>query len=77
MPTAFICITTEPEAMEEVLKVLKAIEGVEEAEMVYGLYDIVVKVEGDSIDSIKKIITERIRTISKVKSAITMIVIKA
>jgi len=77
MPIAFVCITTEPASMVEVLESLKAVEGVEEAQMVYGIYDIVVKVKGDSINSLKKIITENIRTISKVTTAITMIVVKA
>jgi len=77
MQIAFVCITTEPASMVEVLESLKAVEGVEEAQMVYGIYDIVVKVKGDSINSLKKIITENIRTISKVTTAITMIVVKA
>ena len=77
MPIAFVCLTTEPASMVEVLESLKAVEGVEEAQMVYGIYDIVVKVKGDSINSLKKIITENIRTISKVTTAITMIVVKA
>jgi DNA-binding Lrp family transcriptional regulator len=41
MLIAFVCITTEPASMVEVLKALKAVEGVEEAEMVYGIYDII------------------------------------
>ena len=40
MPTAFVFITTEPASMPEVLKEVSAVEGVEEAEMVYGVYDI-------------------------------------
>lgn len=77
MPIAFVCITTEPAAMEEVLEALKTVEGVEEAKMVYGIYDIVVKVKGNSIKSLKQIITENIRTINKVTTAITMMVVKA
>ena len=77
MPTAFVCITTEPASMVEVLKSLKAINGVVEAEMVYGIYDIVVKVKGSSINSLKKIITEDIRAINKITTAITMVVVRA
>ena len=75
MPIAFVCISTEPTAMVEVLEALKAVKGVEEAKMVYGIYDIVVKVKGDSIKSLKRIITENIRTINKVTTAITMMVV--
>jgi DNA-binding Lrp family transcriptional regulator len=77
MATAFVCITTEPASMMEVLGALKKVKGVEEAEMVYGLYDIVVRVEGDSVSSIKRIITKRIRTIKKVATTTTMMVEKA
>jgi DNA-binding Lrp family transcriptional regulator len=77
MPEAFVFITTEPASMVEVLKSLKAVKGVEEAEMVYGLYDIIVKVKGDSIDSLKRVITERIRTTSKVRTTTTMMVVRA
>ena len=76
-PEAYVCINTEPGSMEEVLEALKVVEGVEEAEMVYGIYDIIVKVKADSIDSLKKIITERIRSASKVISTTTMMVLKA
>lgn len=75
MPTAFVCITTEPTSMVEVLKALKAIEGVEEAEMVYGIYDIIVIVKGDSVESLKKIITEHIRRINNVIATTTMMVV--
>ena len=63
--------------MVEALKALKKVEGVKEAEMVYGLYDIVVEVEGDSISNLKRIITERIRLIDNVATTTTMMAAKA
>ena len=77
MPTAFVLITTEPAAMVEVLKSLKPIDGVVEAEMVYGIYDVVVKVEGSSINTLRKIISENIRSTNKITTAITVMVVKA
>lgn len=74
MPTAFVCITTEPEHMVKVLRELQLVEGVEEAEMVYGIYDIVAKVKADSINSMKRIITEKIRAINKVMATTTMMI---
>ena len=74
MPTAFVCITTEPEHMVKVLRELKLVEGVEEAEMVYGIYDIVAKVKADSINNMKRIITEKIRAINKVMATTTMMI---
>ena len=71
---AFVCITTDAAYMVQVLKQVRAIEGVEEAQMVYGVYDIVAKVRGDTIEKLKHIITEQIRKIDKVHTAITMMV---
>jgi DNA-binding Lrp family transcriptional regulator len=77
MPTAFVCITTEPASMVEVLKEVKAVEGVEEAEMVYGVYDIIAKVKGETMDKLKQIITEHIRRIDKVRTTLTMMVVES
>jgi len=77
LATAFVCITTKPASMVEVLEALKKIEGVKEAEMIYGLYDIIAKVEGDSVSSLRRIITERIRVINNVSTTTTMMAIKA
>ena len=71
---AFIFITTEPASMVEVLKHVRAVPGVEEAEMVYGVFDIVAKVKGETMDKVKQIITENIRKINNVQLALTIIV---
>jgi DNA-binding Lrp family transcriptional regulator len=60
--------------MEEVLKALKNVENVKEAYSVFGVYDVVVKVEADSMDKIKDLITYRIRRLDGVSSTLTMIV---
>jgi DNA-binding Lrp family transcriptional regulator len=77
LPIAFVCITTEPASMAEVLKEVKAVEGVEEAEMVYGIYDIVAKVKGETMDKLKQIITEHIRRIDRVRTTLTMMVVES
>ena len=76
MPTAFVFITTEPASMPEVLKEVEAIEGVEEAEMVYGVYDIVVKMKVETMDRLKQIITYHIRKIDKVLTTQTLLVVR-
>jgi len=76
VPTAFVFITTEPASMPEVLKEVEAIEGVEEAEMVYGVYDIVAKVTVETMDKLKQIITEHIRRIDKVLTTQTLLVVR-
>jgi len=75
MPTAFVFINTEPASMPEVLNKVKAIEGVEVAEMVYGLYDIVAKVKTETMDKLKHIITYKVRTLENVRATQTLLVI--
>jgi DNA-binding Lrp family transcriptional regulator len=76
VPTAFVLITTEPASMPEVLEEIKAVNGVEEAEMVYGVFDIVAKVKVETMDKLKHIITYQIRRINKVLSTQTLLVVR-
>jgi len=76
MPTAFLFINTEPASMPEVLKKVKAVEGVEEAEMVYGVFDIVAKVTTVTMDQLKQIITYKIRRINDVMATQTLLVVR-
>jgi DNA-binding Lrp family transcriptional regulator len=74
MPKALVCITTDLDSEGEVLKKLRACEEVEEAFMVHGVYDIIAKVKGDTLDKLKKTLTEKIMKIGKVQKTLTMIV---
>lgn len=60
MPTAFVLINTEIGSEEEILKELKNISNVKEAYVVYGVYDVIAKVEAESMDKLKEIISWRI-----------------
>ncbi|MEM4033448.1 MAG: Lrp/AsnC ligand binding domain-containing protein, partial [Sulfolobales archaeon] len=60
----------------EVAQILSKIEGVKEVYEVYGIYDIVVKVEAQTHEALREIIINRIRRIPKVKSTTTMLVIE-
>ena len=73
MPTAFVLVNTEIGSENEVLTALKKVDGVQEAHSVYGVYDIVAKIQADSIDKLKEIVTWHIRRLDKVRSTLTMI----
>jgi len=73
---AFILINTEIGGENEVLKALMNIEGVEEAYVVYGVYDIVAKITAPDIETLKKIVSTNIRKMPKVKSTLTMMVVE-
>jgi DNA-binding Lrp family transcriptional regulator len=76
MPIAFVFINTEPASMPEVLKKIKAVEGVKEAEMVYGVYDIVAKVKTETMDQLKQIISFKIRMLANVLTTNTLLVVR-
>jgi DNA-binding Lrp family transcriptional regulator len=76
MPRAFVLINVESGSEDEVLNELKAIEGVEEAYFSYGVYDLITKIRADSMDKLKELVTRRIRTLSKVRSTLTLIMME-
>jgi DNA-binding Lrp family transcriptional regulator len=76
LPAAFIVINAEMGSEEEVLDELKKLEGVKYAYCVYGVYDIIAKVEADSMDKLKDTVTWKVRKMNKVRNTLTMLVTK-
>ena len=74
MPTAFVLINAELGKEEGILKELRSIGNVKEAHFVYGVYDIIAKVEADSMEKLKEIVTFKIRRLGDVRSTLTMTV---
>lgn len=72
MPRAFVLINVES-GSEEVLKELKLIEGVVESYFSYGVYDVIIKVKADSMEKLKDMVIRKIRSISRVRSTLTLI----
>jgi DNA-binding Lrp family transcriptional regulator len=75
MPTALVCITTDFDSIGEVLAKLRACEGVEEAFMVHGVYDIIAKVNGETLEGLKKTVAEKIKKIGNVQKTLTMMMV--
>jgi len=76
MPEAFVLVNTEIGSENEVLRALKKVERVQEAYSVYGVYDLIAKIEAPSMDKLKETVTWHIRRLDKVRSTLTMIVIE-
>jgi len=74
MPTAFVLINSELGKEDDILKELRSIENVKEAHFVYGVYDIIVKVEAESMEKLKDLVTFKIRRLPDVRSTLTMTV---
>lgn len=75
MTTAFVLINTGTGDEKEVLTALMNMPGVKEANPVYGVYDIIARLEAETMEDIKKTISSGIRRLNKVRSTITMIVV--
>ena len=73
MAIAYVLIIAEVGKEDDVLKELKKVPRVIEAYSVYGVYDIVAKVETGDVRELKAVMTE-IRRLQYVRSTTTMIV---
>jgi DNA-binding Lrp family transcriptional regulator len=76
MPLAFVLINAEIGSEDEVVGELRKLPNVKESYVVYGVYDLVAKVEADSMDKLKEIVTWKVRRLDKVRSTLTMIVVE-
>lgn len=76
MPLAFVLINAEIGSEDEVVGELRKLANVKESYVVYGVYDIVAKVEAESMDKLKEIVTWKIRRLDRVRSTLTMIVVE-
>jgi len=76
MPRAFVLINVESGSEDEVLKELKKIEGVEEAYFSYGVYDLITKIKADTMENLKDMVTRKIRSLNKVRSTLTLIMME-
>jgi DNA-binding Lrp family transcriptional regulator len=76
MPRAFVLINVESGTEEEVVEELRKIPGVEEAYYSYGVYDIITKINANSMEALKDMVTRKVRTITKVRSTLTLIMME-
>lgn len=76
MSSAFVLINTEVGAGKEILEKVRKMENIVEAYNVYGSYDIIAKVEAESMAKLKETVSWNIRRLDKVESTSTMIVMK-
>ncbi|MBN1329604.1 MAG: Lrp/AsnC ligand binding domain-containing protein [Candidatus Heimdallarchaeota archaeon] len=73
MATAYVLINSEIGGEQEVVEQLKAMKEVVEVSVVYGVYDVIVKLQADTMEVLKEIITSKVRHLNKVRSTMTMI----
>ena len=75
MSLVYVLLNTEPSQMESVLEEIKEIDGVEEAYMVYGIYDICAKVKTEIPQELKGIV-QKIRSQDNVSPTLMLMVVQ-
>ncbi len=72
MAQAFVLINCELGSEESVITRLKTLEGVVEVHGTFGAYDILAKIESDRVESLRELITWKIRKIENIRSTLTL-----
>ena len=75
MAKAYVLISAELGSEIDVMKGLKKTNTVKEAHMVYGAYDIIARIEADTMADLKDSISWKVRRLDGVRSTLTMIAI--
>ena len=73
MAVAFVLVNAELGTEEDVIREIRKLSDVKEAHLVYGMYDIMVKVEGPTVEKVKETVNTKIRKMDKIRSTLTMI----
>jgi len=76
MPLAYVLMNLDMGSEERVFSEVRKVANVKECHKVYGVYDLIAKVEADSMDALKQIITSKIRQLDGVRSTLTTIVME-
>ncbi len=72
---AFVLINADLGAEQDMVNQIRTIPNVIEVHVVFGVYDIVAIVEADTLEKVKETVTHRLRTLEKIRSTLTMIVV--
>ena len=76
MHSAFILMNAELGKENQIVKELHKIPHVTEVYPVYGVYDVIMVLEADSMETLRETITTKVRKIDGIKSTLTMIIVK-
>ncbi len=72
MAQAFVLINCELGSEESVITKLKSLDGVIEVHGTFGAYDILAKIESDRVETLRELITWKIRKIENIRSTLTL-----
>jgi DNA-binding Lrp family transcriptional regulator len=70
---AYVLLNTELGKEPDVTKAMKGVKEIIAVYSLYGIYDILVEVEAETMDKVKEVVFNDIRRLENVKSTITLI----
>jgi len=73
MLKAYVLMNTELGQEAAVVEALSQVDGIKDAYALYGIYDVIVEVEAESMEKIKEIVFTEIRRLENVRTTITLI----
>jgi len=76
MATAYVFVNCDLGSEAETIDEIKQIEDVKEAHGVFGVYDILVKLESANVENLRDVITWKIRKLNRVRSTLTLMTIE-
>jgi DNA-binding Lrp family transcriptional regulator len=76
MTSAFLFINAELLFIEDVINKLKEVPEIADVYKVQGIYDIIARVNSDTEEKLKELVSERIRRIDRITGTVTVIIAK-
>lgn len=70
---AFVLLNTELGMESKIIEALKGVEEITNIHSLYGIYDIIIEMEADTMDKIKEVVFNKVRRLENVKSTITLL----
>ena len=74
MVKAYILINVKGGTEYYLFEKLMNVSGLEEISLVWGLFDIILKIEAESANSLDKLVSEEIRKYDNISSTMTMLI---
>ena len=70
---AFVLLNTELGMESKLIEALNGVEEITNIHSLYGIYDLIIEMEADSMDKIKEVVFNKVRRLDNVKSTITLL----
>jgi len=74
VPSAYVLINCEIGSENEMIEIIRKVQEVIEVYRVFGVYDIIVRISANNMETLKEIITWKVKKLNKVHSVSSMVV---